>query len=249
MVETKSSPAASRIDDDTGYAPVEWAFDEEVTRVFDSMLRRSIPDYDAMRETVTGMGSRHVVGGRWIIDLGCSRGEALAPFVDRFGAQNRYLGIEVSEPMILAARERFAGWIDAGLLDVRQLDLRDETIPRVPATLVLSIFTLQFVPVEYRQAIVLDAYERLDPGGALILAEKVVGSTAILQRELVDEYHELKRRNGYSLDDIERKRRSLENRLVPLSAEWNERLLSSAGFRHVECIWRRLNFACWIAVR
>lgn len=234
---------------DTGYAPDEWEFDAEVTRVFDDMLRRSIPDYDAMRETTFALGSRHVKRDLWVVDLGCSRGEALAPYVDRFGVQNRYLGIEVSEPMLAASRERFAGYIDSGYVEIRALDLRESSIPSVPATLVLAVFTLQFIPVEYRQGIVLDAYEQLTPGGAMIVAEKVVGSTGVLQRELVAEYHALKHRHGYSLDEIDRKRRALENRLVPLSAEWNERLLTAAGFRHVECIWRRLNFAAWIAIR
>lgn len=234
---------------DTGYAPAEWEFDEEVTRVFDDMLRRSIPDYEAMRDTVFDLGSRFVKQHGYVIDLGCSRGEALAPFVDRFGAHNHFLGLEVSEPMVAAARERFAGMIEAGVVDIRQHDLRETPIPSVPSTLVLSVFTLQFVPIEYRQGIVYDVYDRMAPGGAFILAEKVVGSTALTQRTLVEAYHALKHRHGYSLDDIERKRRALENRLVPLSAEWNERLLTSAGFRHVECIWRRLNFAAWLAVK
>ena len=34
------------VDTDTGYAPETWAFDEEVTRVFDDMLGRSIPNYE-----------------------------------------------------------------------------------------------------------------------------------------------------------------------------------------------------------
>jgi tRNA (cmo5U34)-methyltransferase len=208
------------------------------------MLRRSIPDYDAMRETVLDVGSRYVVDDHAIIDLGCSRGEALAPFVDRFGVRNRHIGLEVSEPMIEAARERFGSFAD-----IRSYDLRTDRLPPLPTTLVLSIFTLQFVPVEYRQGIVRDAYERLRPGGALILAEKVLGSDPAMQAMLVETYHQLKYRHGYSLDDIDRKRRALENRLVPLSAEWNERLLRQAGFVSVECIWRRLSFVAWVAVK
>lgn len=237
-IQTSETP------DDTGYAPPEWEFDAEVTRVFDSMLRRSIPDYDAMRETVLDVGSRYVVDDHAIIDLGCSRGEALAPFIDRFGVRNRHVGLEVSEPMLAAARERFGSWAD-----IRAHDLRTDALPPLPTTLVLSIFTLQFVPIEHRQRIVSDVHARLRAGGALILAEKVLGSDPAMQSMLVETYHQLKHRNGYSLDDIERKRRALENRLVPLSAEWNERLLRQAGFVSVECVWRRLSFAAWVAVK
>lgn len=234
---------------DTGYAPAEWEFDVEVTRVFDDMLRRSIPDYDAMRETVTDLGTRFVRPDTWVVDLGCSRGEALAPFVDRFGAHNHFLGLEVSEPMVAAARERFEGMVNAGIVDIREHDLRELPIPKLPTSLALAVFTLQFIPVEHRQGIVLDIHDRLVPGGAFLFAEKVTGATAQLQRSLVATYHDLKHRHGYSLDDIERKRRALENRLVPLSARWNEELLTAAGFRHVECVWRRLSFAAWLAVK
>jgi tRNA (cmo5U34)-methyltransferase len=36
---------------------------------------------------------------------------------------------------------------------------------------------------------------------------------------------------------------------VPVTAAWNEDLLQQAGFRHVECFWRWLNFGGWIAVK
>jgi tRNA (cmo5U34)-methyltransferase len=249
MLGEAVNTAAGTPAEDTGYAPEEWAFDAEVTRVFDSMLRRSIPDYEVMRDVILDLGSRFVQRASWIVDIGCSRGEAMAPFVDRFGAQNRFLGLDVSEPMTAAARERFAGMIDAGIVSISTIDLREAPLPSLPSSLFLSVFTLQFVPMEYRQQIVADVHERLLPGGALILAEKVAGSTALMQRTLVTAYHDLKHRNGYSWDDIDRKRRSLEGKLVPLSAEWNERLLVAAGFRHVECIWRRYNFAAWLAVK
>jgi hypothetical protein len=40
---------------------------------------------------------------------------------------------------------------------------------------------------------------------------------------------------------------ALEGVLVPVTADWNVQLLRSAGFRRVECHWRRFCFAAWIA--
>jgi tRNA (cmo5U34)-methyltransferase len=34
-----------------------------------------------------------------------------------------------------------------------------------------------------------------------------------------------------------------------VTAKWNEDLLRDAGFRTVECFWRHLNFAGWVAVK
>ena len=106
-----------------------WQFDANVTDVFDDMLRRSIPQYDVMRDTVTRVGVRFVKPQTTILDLGCSRGEALDPFVQKFGAYNTYIGVEVSAPMAAAARERFAGYIQARLLDIREIDLRKDYPP------------------------------------------------------------------------------------------------------------------------
>ena len=62
-----------------------WQFDQQVTDVFDDMLQRSIPQYNAMRMVAFEVASRFVHPGTAIIDMGCSRGEALAPFVTTFG--------------------------------------------------------------------------------------------------------------------------------------------------------------------
>jgi len=85
----------------------KWEFDAEVTDVFEEMLRRSIPQYDVMRQAVFNIASRYAKDKSAIVDLGCSRGDALAPLVERFGAHNRFVGVEVSQAMLEAARKRF----------------------------------------------------------------------------------------------------------------------------------------------
>lgn len=62
-------------------------------------------------------------------------------------------------------------------------------------------------------------------------------------------HHDEKRAAGYSEDEITRKALQLEGALVPVTAAWNVDLLRSAGFRDVDCFWRSLNFAAWVAVR
>lgn len=226
----------------------KWTFDGAVTDAFDDMLKRSIPQYEVMRQLCFEIGCEFVQHQTAIVDLGCSRGEALAAFADKFGAYNRYVGVEVSEPMLGAARERFDGLIRCGIAEIKNLDLRKE-YPPVRSSLTLSVLTLQFVPMEHRQRIVRDVFKGLLPGGAFILVEKVMGSCSETDALMSKLYWNLKRHNGYSADDVERKRLSLEGVLVPVTAGWNEELLRSAGFRQVECFWRCLNFSGWVAVR
>lgn len=225
-----------------------WSFDDKVTDAFPDMLARSIPQYASMRRLCFELGNHFVRPKTTILDLGCSRGEAMAPFLDRHGALCHHVGVEVSPPMLQACRERFAGWIDCSVVEVRDDDLR-RGYPPVQASLTLCVLTLQFTPIEHRQRIMRDAFRATLPGGALLLVEKVIGSTCDVDQLFNERYWALKVENGYGLDDVERKRLALEGVLVPVTARWNEDLLHAAGFRHVECFWRVLNFAGWLAIR
>lgn len=226
----------------------KWEFDEEVTKSFDDMLKRSIPQHDEMRRACFEVGSAFVLPSTQIVDLGCSRGEALAQFVEKFGAYNRYTGVEVSAPMLDASRARFKGWIDSGIVDIRGMDLRKD-YPPVDASLTLCVLTMQFIPIEHRQKLLGKIFEHTRHNGAVILVEKVLGSTCRIDEALTKEYLNMKRRNGYTDEQIERKKLSLEGVLVPVTARWNEELLLSAGFKEVDSFWRYMNFCGWIGIK
>lgn len=226
----------------------KWEFDSAVTEAFDDMLARSIPEYETMRKLCFEIGSTFVKPKTAIVDLGCSRGAAMQKFIDRFGAYNRHVGVDVSEPMLEAATRRFKGLIDCGVAEIRKLDLRHD-YPAVNATLTQAILTLQFAPIEYRHRIVRNVYKHTASGGAFIVVEKILGHSAEFDALFVDRYYAIKSENGYSKDAIDRKRLALEGVLVPVTEKWNEELLYSGGFSHVECFWRCLNFAAWLAVK
>jgi len=232
-----------------GHTPGErWSFDESVTAVFDDMLARSIPHIDQMREVVLRTGTCFVQPDTHIVDLGCARGEAMAPLVEKFGRTNRFVGVEVSQPMLTACRERFESFIQTGVVEIREDDLRT-CYPPVHASITLCVLTLQFIPIEYRHRVLMDAFKHTASGGAFVLVEKVLGANSRTDKVLVECYHAYKRQMGYTQEEIDRKRLSLEGVLVPITADWNEELLHGAGFHHIECIWRYLNFCAWIAVR
>ena len=91
--------------------------------------------------------------------------------------------------------------------------------------------------------------QRRQSGGGLVVVEKVLGADAELDQLFVELYLQKKRERGYSQEEIDRKRLSLEGRLVPVTSRWNEELLLRAGFHRVDCFWRGMNFAGWVAVR
>jgi len=174
-----------------------WEFDEDVTRVFDDMLRRSIPEYETMRRLVHEVGRSFIQPGTDVVDLGCSRGEALAPFMREARPDVRYIGVDVSQPMLEATCRRFGRELENGMLELLELDLRD-AYPAVSASLTLSVLTLQFIAFERRVSLLRDIYEHTVEGGALILVEKVLGKSAELDGNFVRLYHDFKRSSGYS---------------------------------------------------
>jgi tRNA (cmo5U34)-methyltransferase len=160
----------------------------------------------------------------------------------------RHVGIDVSPPMLEAARRRFGREIETGSVELLDLDLRNG-YPDVASSLTLSVLTLHFTPDHQRLRILGDVYNHTVTGGALVLVEKVLGNAVSFDELFVRLYHDLKRNNGYSPEEIERKRLSLEGVLVPATANRNEELLRRAGFTEVDCFWRWLNFAGWLAIK
>jgi tRNA (cmo5U34)-methyltransferase len=224
-----------------------WMFDTPVARVFDNMLERSIPQHEVMRETVAQIAYSYAAlqPSPVIVDLGCSRGKSLTPLVRRLGPDARFVGVEAAAAMLEEARRKFADDTRVAILD---LDLRHE-YPAARASVTMSVLTLQFVPIEHRQRLLQSIFDHTLPGGALILVEKVLGATASLEALMVNAHLAMKRCNGYSEEEIDRKRLSLEGVLVPVTASWNEELLRAAGFAEIDCFWRWMNFAGWVAVR
>ncbi len=232
-----------------GHLPgTKWEFDSSVTHVFDDMLQRSIPHYAEMRQLTGAIAKKFYQPGTHVVDLGCSLGGAIAELIDELGTDASFLGCEVSEPMRTEAIERFGDLIDSGVVTITDTDLRTD-YPDVPASVTLCVLTLMFVPIEYRQRIVHDAWTRTVPGGIFLMVEKVLGDNAVVDELLTGMYLDWKASQGYSQEEIDRKRLALEGVQVPITASWNDQLLRRAGFQSVDCYWRSGKFAGWLAIK
>ena len=252
--------------DARGHRPEgRWAFDDEVTRVFDDMLRRSIPELPTMRSLVFEVGQRFVRPDTCVVDLGCSRGDSVAPFMKTFGSTVHFVGVEVSPHMLSAARARFEEEVEAGTFELLDLDL-SRTYPDAKASLTLAVLTLQFIPLEHRLRVVQEVYDRTLPGGAFILVEKVLGSSAPVDAILTDLYEDLKRRKKTyderpsapvaseieallrEVAEIGVEVKDIESGLIDFRTDRNGEEVYLC-WRLGECFWRSLNFAGWVAVK
>ena len=92
-------------------------------------------------------------------------------------------------------------------------------------------------------------YDGLNKNGCLILVEKVLGNDSLFNRLYIELYYEHKRKQGYSDNEIAKKREALENILIPYRIDENMDLLKKCGFSSQDIFYKWYNFAGFIAVR
>jgi tRNA (cmo5U34)-methyltransferase len=117
------------------------------------------------------------------------------------------------------------------------------------ASVVVLNFTLQFIPVERRDALLRRIHDGMNPGGILILSEKIRFPDEQLNALLIDMYHQFKQVQGYSSLEISQKRSALENVLVPETIADHKARLRAAGFSSCDTWFQCFNFTSMIAFR
>ena len=234
---------------DKGYAPKSWNFDEEVTEVFADMLERSIPQYTTMRDLVATIVKDNIGDYQTVIDIGCSNGIGIEHVMKNNPNKCDYIGYEISQPMVDSARNRFT--YDNKVRIFKNDLVKDRMFEHASynVKIIMSVLTLMFIPIEHRQQVIADCYNALPKGGIFIVVEKILGETSDLNNMYNKAYYQMKQDNGYTQEEIDRKKMSLEGVLVPLTGKFNEQLIKSAGFKYIDCFWRWMNFAGWIAVK
>jgi tRNA (cmo5U34)-methyltransferase len=182
-----------------------------------------------------------------VVDVGCSEGTVLRSVRDANRATRpdvRYLGIDVEPSFERHWRARAADDLEFRLADARSHRFEG-------ASLVISLFTLQFIPARDRVPLLRGVHDGLVEGGALIIAEKVLAGSARFQEMLMINYYGDKL-SSFSADEILDKALGLRGMMDP----WEEtRLLDalrSAGFGSddVQQLWRQHGlFGAWLARR
>ncbi len=225
-----------------------FSFDERVVACFPDMIRRSVPGYGQILGMLGLIARRHLRHGAHVYDLGCSLGAgglALAGSLppDAF----RYTGVDLSPVMVSQARETLSVECPDNHLAVVEGDIR--AFDFQPSGMVLLNFTLQFLAPDDRQSVIEKLYEALEPGGVLVLSEKIIDADEADNAWRVERYHDFKRANGYSDMEISQKRTALENVLVPDTLATHHDRLAQAGFARSLTWFQYLNFASLVAFK
>ncbi|GAA8343352.1 carboxy-S-adenosyl-L-methionine synthase CmoA [Helicobacter pylori] len=226
-----------------------FCFDEKVAHVFDDMLERSIPYYHEMlnlgayfiaqnlKENVYPKSLPKPLPKPLIYDLGCSTGNFFIALNQQIQQDIELVGIDNSMPMLKKAQEKLKDFNNVRFecMDFLEVEFKE-------ASAFSLLFVLQFVRPMQREVLLKKIYNSLALNGVLLVGEKIMSEDRILDKQMIELYYLYKQNQGYSHNEIAFKREALENVLVPYSLKENIALLESVGFKHVEALFKWVNF-------
>ena len=141
------------------------------------------------------------------------------------------VAVDMSADMIALARGRD----DSPHTNYVRADLTSYDIPAT-AAFISCLFTLQFLSIEDRKAVLAKIHAALEWRGCAVVAEKVVeadGHDQMSNHQFLNTY---KHMMGLTDDEIMAKERAVRSTLHPLRREANLALFAEAGFARVQVI-------------
>lgn len=194
----------------------KWQFDKQAAENFATIARREIPDYQRVIDLSIRIIQRLNIENPKIIDVGSATGATLHALYEA-GFKNLY-GVDSSAEMLARSFDK------ATLIESERFPAEHG-----PFDVVIANWVLHFIHDRDKY---LDTIKRtLSQNGVLILTDKVSGSP--LANEL---YHDFKRLNGMSEEQIEEKKQRLEGVLTTKSLKWYLDKLGALGFRQIDVV-------------
>ncbi len=219
---------------------------------FDEHIEKSIRGYGHLLEDVISMSRYFVENDTNVYDIGCSTGKMTQRLIEAnydHCTDASWYGIEVADGFQDDLEKRKEdihkfdpnAWVYFEHEDIRETDIHS-------ASLVTSIFTLQFMPKRDRQGVIENIYTGLNEGGAFIFSEKTICENANFQDMLTFNYYDYKRKS-FDTEDIMDKERTLRHMMKPNTWEEITEMLYDAGFKDVQPFWRNHAFVGAIAIK
>ncbi|MDG1345301.1 MAG: carboxy-S-adenosyl-L-methionine synthase CmoA [Candidatus Thioglobus sp.] len=224
----------------------DFRFDKEVVEVFDDMVRRSVPGYDSMIQMIGLIARMYGQDNTNYYDLGSSTGAiSLAIALNNKHQKNTFFAIDNSEEMVSKCKQNLESKIDnlqATCADINQIHIEN-------ASIVALNLTLQFIDVKDRSNLIKKIYEGLNPGGVLIISEKIHFEDKETQDQITNLHIDFKKENGYSELEIANKRQAIENVLITDTKAIHIERLKDSGFKDTSCFFQCLNFVSFLSVK
>lgn len=223
----------------------QWSFDNDVPYHFDEHVQQSVPLYHEGHELVCFLSDFFIKDHSVCYEIGSSTGALIHKIYHRHinKKNTRFIGIEPIKKMILQAKKR------SKETPIEYINDTVEKISFESCDFITSYYCLQFTPLEDRMNTYLKIYDALVPGGALILFEKEVINDSRINEMIESCYLKFKLKNGFSVDEVLSKKFSLEGVMRPNTEHENNKMLTAAGFKHIETVMKYGEFHGYICIK
>ncbi|GEA06895.1 carboxy-S-adenosyl-L-methionine synthase [Alteromonas sp. KUL42] len=226
----------------------DFSFDESVVDVFPDMIQRSVPGYETIIHTIGELAKDAVTDNSTVYDLGCSLGAASLSVARATQDKTcNIIGVDSSSAMVERCKRVVQAFTLPNPINIKQAMAQDIAIEN--ASMVIMNFTLQFIPPADREALLTKIYQGLNPGGILVLSEKIRHPSRAGNELLIDLHHQFKRNNGYSELEVSQKRAALEKVMLTDTFGEHETRLKNAGFSDVVMWYKCYNFTSMVAIK
>lgn len=225
-----------------------FSFDEKVVQVFPDMIQRSVPGYSTIIAMTGVLAERYAQIHSHCYDLGSSLGASTLSMRQQLkGRDCKIIAVDNSAAMQQRCQQIIDQDNATTPVELVEANIQDVAIEN--ASVVVLNFTLQFISVDEREALLIKIYNGMLDGGILILSEKFCFDDPYLQALNTDLHHSFKRANGYSDMEISQKRTALETVLLPETIATHQQRLKTAGFNKVDVWFQCFNFASLVAIK
>jgi len=223
-----------------------FVFDGKVAEVFSDMIRRSVPGYGTVINMTGVLANQYVTEHSNCYDLGCSLGASSLAIQQGIQVPGcRIFAVDNSRAMLNRAAERLKSAQGKTPIELQCADVLDTPIEN--ASMVVMNFTLQFIDPAKRLGLLQRIHAGMNPGGILILSEKIRFEDPEEERLQIEMHHAFKRANGYNDLEISQKRTALEDVLIPETLDQHYARLSEAGFSRTDLWFQCFNFVSLVA--
>ena len=218
---------------------------------FDEHIDKSIRGYQDLLSDIVSLSRYFVEKETNVYDIGCSTGKLTEAMLKKNQdiEDVHYYGIEVADGFVgdMKSREiKLNSDYSWNKIKFLHEDVRDSMISN--ASLITSVFTLQFMSMRDRLPMIKKVYNGLNEGGAFIFAEKTICENAKFQEMITFNFYDYKRK-FFDTKDIMDKEQTLRNIMKPNTWKQIEKYIYDAGFKDVQPFWRNHMFVGAIAVK
>lgn len=192
---------------------MKWKFDKNVARNFDYIADTSIPKYRIIIYQTLNIITKKFNKESKILEIGCANGNTLQLLKDH--NYTNVIGIDNSSEMLKVCNER--GFYNVGIHD-------DFPTKYGTFDIIIANWTLHFITdKEKRIDYITEIYNHLNDGGIFILSEKIIGDE--------NDYLTFKKNNFLTEEDIQSKKTSLKDVLVPFTESLYMKIFNNLGFK------------------